>query len=472
MASGRPDWHSIITISGREGTTFRPIKVDADGQMYIAMTGQTIDVDNLPIDYFKTGQDVGRIKGDDDDTPRLVAVDASGILLSRMKGSAFGDITLHILDDCGDNDAVVNWVRNSDALDPLENKVYVKQGSTSVKLQIDASASAQDYGLWINSRDLGDLSAYQNNWAYLWVYFDTLDYLLAEGTAFQYWMGTDSNNHYRWFFTKANLVLGWNLIKCDFNDPDYVKGAQNWANCQYQRLYVTELVDNTNDFTLYVDSIKIVRPSTSAGYLRDIGVDEQGIMLSKMAGEYGGVLKTLAIDADGLMLSIMKGNFGGTLKTIEVDTDGMMKANLSAQGLDFIYQKPLYTEQKLAQDIHFNFGGVGTRDCITINGSGIVLSGYVWFYGNVANDPTVILSVDDVQCESMLLSQGIERNRTAPSSGNLFLTRYDELEDQACVGISPGITFETKLMIKVHNPVAGAIEGDVILNYALVPERP
>lgn len=118
MARGSPDWYPNVKLSGQHDTTLVPVKVDENGQLYIAMTGQSLSVDNLPSDYFKSGEnignvgnmpsdyfksgeDTGAIQGKDGETKRYVAVDASGIILSRMKG-AYGAVLKDIsVDDVG-----------------------------------------------------------------------------------------------------------------------------------------------------------------------------------------------------------------------------------------------------------------------------------------------------------------------------------------------------------------------------------
>jgi len=98
VGSGAPDYYDRSIHMGKYGTELIPIKLDADGQMFIAMTGQSLNVDNLPSDYFKAGEPVAVpggvdvtnepvIQGKDGATPHVVAVDSAGIILARMKGA-------------------------------------------------------------------------------------------------------------------------------------------------------------------------------------------------------------------------------------------------------------------------------------------------------------------------------------------------------------------------------------------------
>lgn len=114
------DGNLTSVMKGDYAGALKTIKVDTNGQMYVAMAGQSIDVANHPSDYFKASEypadyakntdipsdyfksdESAVMKGDDDGTKRLVAVDTSGIMLSRMKG-AYGAVLKDILlDDTG-----------------------------------------------------------------------------------------------------------------------------------------------------------------------------------------------------------------------------------------------------------------------------------------------------------------------------------------------------------------------------------
>ena len=153
MATGAPDFYDRNIIMGDDGGVLRAVKVDSNGQIYIAMTGQSLNVGNLPSDYIKDGggvvasgqvdvvnptggslniagnvnvpagvnvgnlpsdyiKDGGNVavpggldvnssppvQGQDGATPHVVAVDAAGIILARMKG-AFGAVLKDIAVD-------------------------------------------------------------------------------------------------------------------------------------------------------------------------------------------------------------------------------------------------------------------------------------------------------------------------------------------------------------------------------------
>jgi len=131
MATGAPDYYNRSMIMGDDSGTLRVVKVDANGQMYIAMTGQSLEVGNLPSDYMTEGGNVAvpagldvnnqpsdymteggnvavpagldvnsspPIQGEDEGTPHVVAVDTNGVILARLKG-AFGALLKDIAVD-------------------------------------------------------------------------------------------------------------------------------------------------------------------------------------------------------------------------------------------------------------------------------------------------------------------------------------------------------------------------------------
>ncbi|MBA7656142.1 hypothetical protein ES703_64056 [subsurface metagenome] len=75
MASGRPDWHSLITIEGWDGNNFQPILVRETGQLFVLLQG----IYNL--------------------LPKTVALDTGGYLYAILKGMTAGGLETVALDD-------------------------------------------------------------------------------------------------------------------------------------------------------------------------------------------------------------------------------------------------------------------------------------------------------------------------------------------------------------------------------------
>ncbi|GAH17198.1 unnamed protein product [marine sediment metagenome] len=119
MAWGRPDWHSIITMEGWDGTSFVPVKTDTLGQLLALMTGKhgaefrTVALDD---DGFMQAvlQGVSEVEGIvgvvQEDSKReiqgenggglvTIAVDGDGRIVAVMKGMTAGGLETIALDD-------------------------------------------------------------------------------------------------------------------------------------------------------------------------------------------------------------------------------------------------------------------------------------------------------------------------------------------------------------------------------------
>jgi len=217
---------------------------------YLALL--TVQINGLT-DALSKGLDVGFNKAD-----TIQIIEASKRIIEQ-EAEIGGDV-LKILDDCGDTSTITDWNEANDGLNPVENQVYIKQGAHSMALGVDADKIGEDHAEWDNSQSLGDLSEYQHDWIYMWVYFSTLDYLSSTGLPFIFYIGSDSSNIIFCGFAKTDLSVGWNLLKFDLDNPTGTTGTINWAAVHWQRLRVGEVTGNTHDFTIYVDSIMFVSP--------------------------------------------------------------------------------------------------------------------------------------------------------------------------------------------------------------------
>ena len=121
MAWGRPDWHSIITMEGWDGTSFLPIKTDNVGQLLALMTGKfggefrTIALDddgNIQAVLSGVSEVEGivgvvqensqrEIQGENGGGLVTVAVDAQGRIISLMHGDFGGVIKTIAVDTNG-----------------------------------------------------------------------------------------------------------------------------------------------------------------------------------------------------------------------------------------------------------------------------------------------------------------------------------------------------------------------------------
>lgn len=207
---------------------------------------------------------INNIFGADGKADADIDLDGHDLINGTVDGVEVGDIgnelILEVLDDCGDTSTIIDWVEGADGLNPADNQVYVEQGSHSMALGIDADLHANEYGAWTNSQSQGDLSAYQNDWVYFWIYFSTLDYLRTPLHALSFYIGNGLADYYQFRWSKTDLAIGWNLCKGDFDNPFGISGTTDWSDIDYLRLVIFEVGGNTNDFTAYVDSIMFVRP--------------------------------------------------------------------------------------------------------------------------------------------------------------------------------------------------------------------
>ena len=224
--------------------------IDSDLNRYDILTGNIpsgfpVDKKRKLIDLaFSHGaKDIGDQKVGD----REIKID------SFLNGQTGGFVRM--LFDCGDNNPVSDWSTvGGDALAAVEDTTYIKQGSKSMKLGVDASLDGGDGAWWGYSGSAIDLTNLQNEWLYLWIYFPTLDYLHPSSpSALYFYVGSDAGNRLVFAFSKSELSVGWNLIKLDFDNPYSIDGTVNWAAIDYIYVGVSETIGNTNDFDIYVD---------------------------------------------------------------------------------------------------------------------------------------------------------------------------------------------------------------------------
>lgn len=171
--------------------------------------------------------------------------------------------TLCMFDDCGDTSTITDWVAFIDGLTPVDETTLIKQGSHAMKLGIDADRNASDNGYWRNIQNQGDLSTYQHDWIYFWLYIPdsaTLGYLDAGTYALYLLIGNQFVDYNFYYVTKAELSVGWNLVKSDLDNPDATTDTVDWTAINWLQLYIKEKAGNTHDFYIIVDSIMFVDP--------------------------------------------------------------------------------------------------------------------------------------------------------------------------------------------------------------------
>lgn len=178
----------------------------------------------------------------------------SGVALTPARSQYTALKTLH---DCGDTNPVGDWDNlTGDALTPAQDSTYVKEGTYSMKLEVDASKSTGETAWW-ESNVSWDLEGFMKEWIYLWVYFERID-TLRTGNVFHVILGNSATVYHTWSFPKTDIVVGWNRIIIDLANPDGTIGTMDYSALDYNWIGLTQVVGNTTDFSIYVDEIILV----------------------------------------------------------------------------------------------------------------------------------------------------------------------------------------------------------------------
>lgn len=483
MASGKPDWNRIVTIQGKDGDDFRPILVDGAGQMYIALTGQRIDVGQEDSDRIIVGKDgeelhyiavdgdgvilsrmqgkydavtqkdvkvdvngnmISLMKGADGEELTTLFVDDEGKMVARIQGVTGGDLVVYVLDDCGDSDNVSNWAGAIDALDPVESTTFVREGSKSMELGIDASLNGLDYATWVNQQTKGDLTGVNNDKVKIWIWISTIDYLLAAGTALKYGIGSGIGDFYYFNFTKAQLNIGWNELECDLSSPDGSTGTPDWSAIDVQFFDVYEIVANTDDFYIVVDSIVIVRDNPAPGTLKDLNTDANGFLLAKMVASFGDYLKPLACDRYG------------NVRVNPTQTD----------------KKPLiigdYTQTPIPLAVFRNHPAIETYQLCNIPGPGMILSLLTYHYANVGHTGCFIsLIIDGVTIQNKTYATLNAYKMTTDNTAMMPLVNYDTTNNRYMNSTRKWLYFKESLRITIDEVVGTAGNTRLEMNYVL-----
>ena len=187
------------------------------------------------------------------------------------------------------------------------------------------------------------------------------------------------------------------------------------------------------------------------------------------AGQYDTQMIAIGVDVSGNIIAVMKGDYSDVLKTIAVDANGIMKANLSVQDLDFLTVRPAYGEAVEAHGTEA-ISASSTETLKTVTGRGVVIGG--WFsFGIGQTHKSIECGIKTegtvVQQEAASVLNG--RKHYTPGCQPLYLSLYDDIGFDYCVGISKGLTFETSFDMFVKNPYAFETTVIWFLFYALVP---
>jgi hypothetical protein len=419
----------LARMKGADGGVLRDVLVDSSGIMVARMKGAygAVLKDVLLDD---TGIMISRMKGAYGATLKDIYVDTSGKMVARVQGVGAGEEQVFMLDDGGDTTTITDWVESIDALNPVDTEDYVKEGSHGMKLGIDASLHGEDNALWTNSQSIGDLGAYRHDWVYMWLYFNTIDYLEASGVAVMYRIGSDSSNYMAFYVYKASLSVGWNLLKFDLDNPGGTAGSPDFTAISYQILRIYEASSNTNDFFCVVDSINVVELNPSAGSLFDVAVDKDGLMLTKMVG-----------------------NYGGLMKPVGVDQYGNMRINIARQDLWTHVSNP-HNGNIVSTNLSRSHPGIETYTLLDVAGPGVVLGGTLYHTTNSTHkDCKPIITIDGVAIHDISFAELNNYALTEPWEYIPHLTRYDDVTWEYNAGFPNGLTFASQLKVQIDERV-------------------
>jgi hypothetical protein len=147
-----------------------------------------------------------------------------------------------------------------DATTPVIVASPVLERAFSVQCGIDASKDATDYARWMWGISPTLLNTFKNDWLYVQAYFETLAYINACAGALRFYLMDTAVKGMAFYFTKSALSVGWNLLKCDLDNPTSKDSGFDFSKIHQFWFFINETVGNTNDFNVYLESAIIARP--------------------------------------------------------------------------------------------------------------------------------------------------------------------------------------------------------------------
>jgi len=164
-----------------------------------------------------------------------------------------------------------DWAGSEDGITGVEESTIKIEGTDSTKLNVDASASGNDYAIWTNTTldvDISSIvvstsgSAPTKGYVGIWLYFDEVDYIRADadGYAVALRIGSASGDYQEYRINKSEIIEDtWQLFLFDMTLPSYPNDTVNldWTGIDYYRIVVYEITGNSNDFNVYLDDFFI-----------------------------------------------------------------------------------------------------------------------------------------------------------------------------------------------------------------------
>ena len=198
------------------------------------------------------------------------------------------------------------------------------------------------------------------------------------------------------------------------------------------------------------------------------GAPDNNLIGAIIKGMYSGALKVVSTDADGNLIIKVKGDFGGVMTDVAVDADGNILVNLKAQDIGQIMNRPKYGAAKRVMASKAATAS-NTVSMFSVSGQGMIYGGYGTSLG-LANQETDAYSIE-VDGEELFKHsfKGMDEWKlNTLSSGALYLLENDTTNFRHCVGVMPGITFETSFEMKYTEVSGNTPTLAALINYALI----
>lgn len=521
MSTGKPDYNRAVTITGKSGSNYVPVLVDANGQLYITLTGQSIavnnlpadylkengnaNINNLPSDYFRAGESVGSIaanvvvdqsdsdrtiQGKDGETLRYVALDSSGIMLARLKG-AFGGVLKDIAVDT--NGIIYAALKGTDGAE-LRDILVDESGKIIANMQgalLDETVllsvitipdqDAADEWATGNDMDAITLSAAHRHdgpyglkatidatktgadSGYLRSTTDRGD-LSAYTTDYLYlrvWLETTA--HMLDDSNAVSVLIGTdssNLINFDYA-LDALQNGWNLLKCPLAAPTGTAGTITWSDIEFLQLTVRTV-----VGNTVDFDVATDSWEIVRQTGVQGAAT-SMAVDARGRLTSVMHGVYSGQLTPIALDSDGVMRANLVSQSLPVLVTRPAYG----AMNNSGNGESVAATGSVTLlnytdGDPGKIAGGSIRLTASASmKDSYATMTIDGVEVGALPFEILDKFGLTQPHSMPLYLTKFDDTNFNYAVAISPDITFQSSFLITVYKATATVHSLEWDINY-------
>jgi len=434
----------LARLKGAFGEVLKDIKVDIDGIILSRMQGRANgSAKDIAVDG--SGVMLARMQGDSTEGLKDVYVDTTGKMVARVQGVGGGLEPLFTVDDGGDEDLISDWVEYEDGLDPEDLQDFGKEGQHSMKLGIDVSLHGSDTAIWLKSVSVGDMAQYKDMKIYIWLYFQTIDYLSTGPIAFQYLIGTDSSNYIYFNRRKTSFNQGWNLLEIDLTDTTGTLGTIDWTNIGYQSIGVLCVTDNTHDFYVVIDLIAVVKENPVKGSLIDVATDKDGLMLSKLVGSYGELHKP-----------------------INADRHGNLRTNLTDQGLWTVVANQ-FRGHLQSKRVYRTHPEIGVSILCDIKGPGIVMGGSCIHLANASHKSCYVRFTCDGNIFHTLSFEDLYTyNYTKAWEYVPHLTLFDDSNYIYSVSFPNNLSFESQFKVEVIEETGVVASTELILFYAIV----